>query len=107
MRGFGILQCSILGRRNDADMLAVLGALGLKHDLSVNQCEKGVVLAAADIGTGVELGSTLANQDITGVDFLTAKALNAQTLGNRIATIAGTTACFLMCHCLITSLLSR
>ena len=78
MRGFCILLCSILGRRNDADMLAVLGALGLKHYLSVNQCEKGVVLAAADIGAGMELGSTLANQDIAGNHKLACVFLYAQ-----------------------------
>lgn len=103
MRGFGISLRSASGRGNDTDMLAVLGALGLKHDLAVNQCEQGVILAAANVGTGVELGATLANQDIAGIHFLAAKAFDAKTLGNRIATVSCTTACFFMCHFTITS----
>jgi hypothetical protein len=88
-------------------MLTVLGALGLENDSSVNQCEQGVILAASYVGSGVELGATLANQYIASCNFLPAETLNAKALGNRIATVAGTTACFLMCHLPVTSLLSR
>ena len=48
--------------------------------------------------TRVELGTMLANKDFTGFDQLATKALHTQTLGIRIATIAGTSATFLMCH---------
>ena len=80
MRGFGILLCSILGRRNDADMLAVLGALGLKHDLSVNQCEKGVVLAAAHVDPIADTGPPLTDDDAPRTDFLATIDLHTQAL---------------------------
>jgi hypothetical protein len=107
MRGFGISVCFISGSWNDTDMLAVLGSLGLKDHRAVNQCKQGVVFATTNIGSGVEASAALANQDVAGRDFLSTKALNAKALGYGIATVAGTTACFLMCHCLVTSLLSR
>jgi hypothetical protein len=46
----------------------------------------------------MELGSMLADKNLTGFDQLATKALHSKTLGIGIATIAGTTATFLMCH---------
>src|SRR5580704_12016615 len=44
------------------------------------------------------LGAALTDQDVTGEHILTTEALHTQALGVRIAAIACTTACLLMCH---------
>lgn len=57
-----------------------------------------MVLADPDILPGVNAGAALANYDRSGCYQLTAKALYAQALGIGIASIARTSACFLVCH---------
>ena len=49
--------------------------------MAVDQREQRVVLADADVHTGVELGAALANDDGTCGDQLTAVGLDAQHLG--------------------------
>jgi hypothetical protein len=88
-------------------MLAVLGALGFENHGAIDQCEQGVILAAANIGAGVELGATLTNQDVASQNFLTTETLNAKALGYGIATVSRTTTSFLMCHLPVTSLIKR
>jgi hypothetical protein len=57
-----------------------------------------VITAAANIFTGVKLGATLANDDVSRQNFLSAEFLYAKSFGLGIASVTGTTACFLMCH---------
>ena len=44
------------------------------------QREERVVAATADVGAGVEVRATLTDDDLAGVDELTAEALDAETL---------------------------
>src|SRR5699024_3343013 len=45
-----------------------------------SQSEEGVVSSTADVGSGVELGSALADEDLAGLDGLAAEALDAEVL---------------------------
>lgn len=58
--------------------LAILAALGFEDNLAIGLGEQGVILADADIHTGMYLGATLPYQDITGDNGFTAKALHAK-----------------------------
>jgi hypothetical protein len=49
-------------------------------DRTRSKGEERVILATADIVTGVEVSATLTHDDLAGVDLLTTKALDAKTL---------------------------
>ena len=72
---------------HDVDDPAV--AAGAEPDVAGGLGEQGVVVAAADVGAGVEVGAALADEDLAGLDELAAEALDAQALGVRVATVAG------------------
>src|SRR5690606_8775481 len=57
-----------------------------------------MVTPHSHVVAGVHLRAALADQNASGGNHLTAEALDAQTLGLRIAAVAGTAACFLVCH---------
>lgn len=59
----------------------VVAAFDLELNLTVSFCIQGVVLATTDILTGMELGATLTNQNVTRDHNLTAKFLNAKAFG--------------------------
>src|SRR6478735_1993546 len=65
---------------------------------AVDEREKGVILADADIGARIEFGAALTHEDVAGDRFLTTELLHAEATTGRIATVARRTACFLMCH---------
>jgi len=54
---------------------------GTELNCTRGQGEERVVLAAADIVTGVEVSATLTNDDLAGVHLLTTEALHTETLG--------------------------
>ena len=56
--------------------LVAAGALREFHG-ALAQCEQGVVFATADVLAGMEVGATLANDDVTCDDALTTPDLNA------------------------------
>src|SRR5699024_7032148 len=62
--------------RNDLDdpAPAPVGEL----DAACRECEQGVVAALPDVDAGVELRAALTDEDLTGVDGLTAKPLHTQ-----------------------------
>src|SRR5688572_22126536 len=60
--------------------------------------EQRVVAAAADAQARVEVGATLAHDDLAGLDDLAAEALHAEALGVRVATVAGRRCALLVCH---------
>ena len=60
--------------------------------------EQSVIVTAAHIVAGVEMSAALTDDDLAGLDELTAKTLNAQTLSIRIAAVAGGTKTLLVCH---------
>jgi len=70
---------------NDVDDLAA--TLRAELDSSCDEGEKCVVATTADSGTGVEVCSALANDDLAGLDDLAAVTLYTEVLGVRVATI--------------------
>ena len=65
------------GHHIDRDEFAVEFALVESHN-TIGKREKGVVLAHADIGTGIELGTALAHEDVAGDDVLAAELLHTK-----------------------------
>jgi hypothetical protein len=62
------------------------------------QCEQGVVATATDACTGVEVGPTLANDDLASGNYLTTETLDAQVLSVGVTTVASGTRAFFVCH---------
>src|SRR4051794_3996600 len=60
--------------------------------------EQRVVLTPADAETRVEVGATLADDDLAGLDDLATEALDAQALGVGVAAVAGRRSALLVCH---------
>jgi hypothetical protein len=79
---FGLLngrfngRCSVRVNANEF----TLTALVFKLDYAVNQSEKRVVLAPADILSGLPFRATLPSKDVSPKNLLTAKFLKAQPL---------------------------
>src|SRR5690606_24397575 len=65
---------------------------------AAHQRVDGVVGADADAGARMPLGAALADDDIAGNDRLAAELLDAEAAARRVTTVAGRTACFLVCH---------
>src|SRR4051794_20128109 len=78
---------SSLPRRDDVDHAAA--TLGAELHVARDEREQGVVTATADAGAGVEVGAALPDDDLAGVDQLTAVALHAEALGVGVATVLG------------------
>src|SRR5690606_416737 len=78
---------------DDVHRAALLRALGGELHLAIDQREQRVVAAQADAVTRVELGATLADDDVAGLDGLAAVDLHAQVLRVGVAAVAGRTAC--------------
>ena len=78
-------------------MHAVLGALH-KLDGAVGEGEQGVILAATDILARRDVRTALTNDNLTGLDGLTAEDLGAKALSRRIATVTGASLTLLVCH---------
>jgi hypothetical protein len=73
-------------------------AISIKVDLPVHQREQRPVSACADILTGDEFGSALANQYTSSRYELTTIPLHSQPLADAIAAISNTALTFLVCH---------
>src|SRR5690606_17224646 len=82
-----------LPRRHHAHGAAALGALHREVHHAVDQREERVVAAAADARARMELGAALADDDVAGLDDLTAVQLHAQVLRVGIAAVPGGAAC--------------
>ncbi len=74
----------------NADLFAV-AANTFKFDSSVNQSEKCIIAADAYVFTGMDMGSTLTNQNVAGQNCLTVSTLYAQSLGLGITAVLGRT----------------
>ena len=70
---------------------------GERH-VAVSQCKQGVVFADTDIGTGMELGAALTNNDRASADHFTTEFFNTEHFGLRIAPISRRAAAFFLCH---------
>ena len=78
---------------DDVDNLAVATHTELHG--AIGEGEQRVILAHADVVARVEVGATLANDDVAGHDGFAAKLLHAEVLRVRIATVARLDAPFL------------
>ena len=76
-------------------LLAIL-AHALELDSAVNQSKQGVIAADANVGTGMNVRASLANQDVAGQNELTVSALHAQTLGLGVTAVLGGAAALFM-----------
>src|SRR5882672_11808071 len=85
------------GLLGDADVLVV--ALALEANVTVGGREQRVVDAQAHVDARLEAGAPLAHDDAARRDELPAEALDAQSLGVRIAPVAGAADALLVCHC--------
>ena len=91
-------------------LLSVNGALPailthtLELDSTVDQSEQGVVLADTNIGAGMDVGASLANQNVAGQNELTISTLAAQSLGLGITAVLGGTAALVVSEELNTNL---
>ena len=89
-----VLKSQLLLSVNGA--LTAILALALKTDGAVYQSEQGVILANANIDTGMDVSASLANQDIAGQNELTVSALDTQALRLGITAVLGGTAALMV-----------
>lgn len=90
------LICSTIGGE-DTDKGAVPLA-GLEFDNTISQGIKGVILADADVTSGMEFGASLANDDVTRSGYLATKKLHSKSFAFTVPAIITTADAFLMCH---------
>lgn len=82
-----ILYCLSLSLcRNYRD--SVLNTL-LELNDTIGEGEKGVILATTNIGTRMNVSTTLTNNDLTSLNSLTTKNLGTKTLCVGVATVTG------------------
>jgi len=67
-------------------------------DRAILEGKEGPIAAGADVLASVQLGAALTDDDIASNDLLAAKDLNAEALAVAVATVAGGSLSFLMCH---------
>jgi hypothetical protein len=84
--------------RDNAHRLLVQRTFGGKKYIAFNQCKQSVILADADIGSGVELGAALANNDGASANQLTTELLHTEHFRLRVAPISRRAAAFFLCH---------
>src|SRR5690606_14575859 len=82
--------------RHDVDRLAATFRAELNR--ACGESEQGVVTAAADVHTGVELGSTLTDEDLARLHGLTAEPLHAEVLRVGVTAVARVGRALLGCH---------
>ena len=87
----------------DKALTAIL-ALALELDGTVNQSEQGVILADTNVDTGMDVGTSLANQNVAGQNKLPVSTLDAQALCLGITAVLGGTAALVVSEELNTNL---
>ena len=87
----------------NASLLAILAETFEAKD-TVHLCEQGIVAADADIYAGMDVSTTLANEDVACQYILTISALGAKTLGLGITAVLGRAHTFFMGKILKTNL---
>ena len=97
-----VLDAQLLLSVNGA--LTAILALALELDGTVNQSKQGVVLADANVDTGMDVGASLANQNVASQNELTVSTLDAQALSLGITAVLGGTAAIVVSEELNTNL---
>src|SRR5688572_10018864 len=103
-----VLFLRFRGRHNVHELAAELAVS--EGDTAVGKRKEGVVLANADVVAGVPARAALTHDNVAGAGRLAAEQFDAEALTLAVAAVAGTAACFLMCHfelLLFRGLLSR
>ena len=57
-------------------------SLFVEEDVAIGESEEGVILAHADVGSGVPFGATLADENVAGNDGFTAELLHAEAFAS-------------------------
>jgi hypothetical protein len=70
----------------------------IEANLAVGESEEGVITAHADIGSSMEAGAALADDNRSCGNSFPAEAFDAKTLTAAIASVAGRSLSFLMGH---------
>ena len=76
--------------------LTAILTLALELDGTVNQSKQGVILADTNVDTGMDVGASLANQDIASQNELTVCTLDAQALSLGVTAVLGGTAALMV-----------
>lgn len=95
MHTHSAIACWDLFSSVNADLLLTAGNV-LKLDLSADESEQSVIRSATDIVAGMDLGASLANNDVAGEDCLTVCLLHAESLGLAVASVLSRTDTFFM-----------
>ena len=93
----------LLGYLVNRNLLAV-SAQTLEPNHAVNASVDGVVAADAHALAGVDMGTSLANQDVASLNLLTVSALYAQTLRLRVTAVLSGAAALMVSEELNTNL---
>ena len=91
---FGFFR-SFLFSNVHASLLAILAEL-LKTKHAVYLGKQGVVFADTDVDAGMDVGTTLANENVAGENELTVSALGAKALGLGVTAVLGGAHTFFM-----------
>jgi len=85
----------VLDSHNVDDLAATLVT-----ELNSTSCEgeESVIATTADVNAGVEVSSTLTNDDFAGKNLLTTEALYAEALCVGVTTVASGARTLFMCH---------
>ena len=75
----------------------IAAMLRLEADDAVDLCEKGIILADADVGAGMEMSTALPDENVAREHELTISTLGPKTLGFAFTAVAGRTYALLMC----------
>lgn len=86
MQGFLFLLLNSV----NANSLAIT-ANSLELDLAVNLSKQGVIRSDSDVLAGMDVSSSLANENVSGEYKLAVSSLYAKTLGLGITTVLGRT----------------
>jgi hypothetical protein len=86
---------------NDTHLLTLLWATSEKLHFAIGRRKQGVIFTDSNVGTGVKSRAALTNNNAACRHFLTTKNLDAKTFTFGVASVAGTSPCFLVCHALL------
>lgn len=86
----GASSCLGLFSSVNADLLLTAGNV-LKLDLSADESEQSIIRSATDIVAGMDLGASLANDNVACEDCLTVCLLYAESLGLAVASVLSRT----------------
>ncbi len=70
----------------------------VEEDVAISEGEEGVIFPHADIRAGMPLSATLANEDVSCDDGLSAEFFNAETFAIRVATVFNGALSLFMSH---------